>query len=392
MGFSGTLASLAPSIEAGAQLAVEQINAQGGLYGFPVTMVRADTGLDAVQAQQAINRLAEEGVPAVVGALSSHVTAGAIQAAVKNRIVLVSPAATASALSSVSDKGLFFRTAPSDALQAQLLADLASQQEGRETVAIVYPQDTAGSVFAKNFKRTLKTRKKPKLVGEFAYRRGRPVFSKFVTKLLRRKPELLVLFIFPEDSELLLEAIQQSQYTGKFLLSDSMRTPAVATGRYKRLLSEALGTAVVSRQNDTTRRFEHDYAQLKQIGLDLKSPYRAEAYDAMSLLLLAIAGVGEKYLRMSPKKQAEAVRRQLHLVANPPGLPVSYQEFSKAIAHLKQRGSINYQGVSGEITWNKDGDNTTATFEVWRMSGGRIRTVKTVEWGIEASKDVSLDK
>ena len=127
-GFTGPLESITPSMASGAELAMKEVSDSGKLLdGTKVSSVRGDsTCIDAAAATAAAERLVtSDKVAAIIGADCSGVT-GAIltNVAIPNGLVMISPSSTSPGLSTVEDKGLFFRTAPSDARQSEVLAQI----------------------------------------------------------------------------------------------------------------------------------------------------------------------------------------------------------------------------------------------------------------------------
>ena len=151
LGFTGPIESLTPDMGAGAELAIAEVNGGGALLGgASVTGVRADsTCIDSAAAQAAAERLiTSDKVNAIMGADCSGVT-GAILAnvAVPNGVVMISPSATSPGLSTAEDDGLFFRTAPSDARQGQVVADILMDQ-GYKSAALTYTNNDYGKGLA----------------------------------------------------------------------------------------------------------------------------------------------------------------------------------------------------------------------------------------------------
>jgi ABC-type branched-subunit amino acid transport system substrate-binding protein len=141
---SGALASEGKPILAGAALAIQDINEAGGVLGKPVTTDFRDDGTDPKKCIAGAQQLIADGVPAIIGPSFSGGTEAVIPIAVKAHVVLFSPSATSAALSSAKDNGLFFRTAPSDSLQAQAIADVITRS-GAQRVFIVARGDTYGT-------------------------------------------------------------------------------------------------------------------------------------------------------------------------------------------------------------------------------------------------------
>ena len=115
-----------------------------------ITPVRADsTCVDSAAATTAAEGLVAEGVAAIMGADCSGVTGAiATNVAVPNGVVMISPSATSpGGLTTLDDKGLFFRTAPSDARGGQILADI-TKDRGIKSVAITYTNNDYGKGLA----------------------------------------------------------------------------------------------------------------------------------------------------------------------------------------------------------------------------------------------------
>jgi len=153
-GFTGGIESLTPPILDGARLAVEQVNAQGGLLGGEeLVMPTGDTTCsDASAASNAADRMVNtEEVTAIVGALCTGATiAAANNAAVPGGVLMVSPASTAPAVTEIDDNDLVFRTVPSDAFQGEMLAKLLLDK-GIDYVAVTYVNNDYGSGLSEAF-------------------------------------------------------------------------------------------------------------------------------------------------------------------------------------------------------------------------------------------------
>src|SRR5690606_1305545 len=139
-GLTGPIESMAPGIVAGAQLAVDQVNAQGGILdGGALSMITADSACDATGGANAADRLVNtENVTAIIGGLCTGETIGGAQSAgIPGGVVMVSPASTAPSLTTLEDNDLVFRTTPSDAFQGVKMAELLISK-GIEDVAVTF--------------------------------------------------------------------------------------------------------------------------------------------------------------------------------------------------------------------------------------------------------------
>jgi len=152
---TGNLAFLGPPEVAGVQLAINDINAAGGVLGQPVALVTGDSGDASTDtATQTVDRLLQAGVNAIVGAASSGVSLTVIDTITGAGVMQISPANTSDQFTTYNDKNLYFRTAPPDLLQARALADLI-EQDGNNTVGILATNDPYGTGLAENTKNNL---------------------------------------------------------------------------------------------------------------------------------------------------------------------------------------------------------------------------------------------
>ena len=149
-GFTGPIESLAPAMGSGAELAMAEVTESGKLLdGATVTSSRADTGcIDNGLATSNGERMIADGVAGIVGGDCSGVTGAILQnVAIPNGMVMISPSATSPGLSSMEDNDLFFRTAPSDAREGQIMADILKDR-GINSIALTYTNNDFGKGLA----------------------------------------------------------------------------------------------------------------------------------------------------------------------------------------------------------------------------------------------------
>lgn len=129
---------------AGARLAIKELNEAGGVLGAPVKWREGSDGADAQAAIAQVAQHKAEGVHVLIGTSGSGVATAVIPEIVKNGMVMISPSNTAASLSTIDDGGLYFRTAPSDVLQARALADMI-MRDGTRKVALIGRKDAYGT-------------------------------------------------------------------------------------------------------------------------------------------------------------------------------------------------------------------------------------------------------
>ncbi|MFI6331465.1 ABC transporter substrate-binding protein [Micromonospora chersina] len=151
---TGDLALAYPPMAAGAVLAIREINAAGGVLGDPVTWVDGDDGTDPKVAKATVAAHVQQGVHVIIGAGASGISRAVLPDVVAAGRILFSPSNTDAGLSTVDDKGLYFRTAPPDSLQGRALADVILR-DGPHKIAIVARKDSYGEGLQENVRAEL---------------------------------------------------------------------------------------------------------------------------------------------------------------------------------------------------------------------------------------------
>ncbi|MEV0717433.1 ABC transporter substrate-binding protein [Asanoa sp. NPDC050611] len=140
---TGDLALANPPMAAGAALAVKELNAAGGVFEQDVEWVPGDDGTSPEVAKQTVASHIAKKVSVIIGAGASSISREVLPDVVKAGLILFSPCNTDAGLTTIDDKGLFFRTSPSDILQGRALADVILR-DGPSQIAIVARDDSYG--------------------------------------------------------------------------------------------------------------------------------------------------------------------------------------------------------------------------------------------------------
>lgn len=338
---------------AAAKLAVKEINAAGGHKGRPVELLPFDTGQDpASQAQALVQAKAD----VVIGPTdSSHATA-AVDILSRARTPLISPANTAAGLTSIASGGYYFRTAAADVAQGPVLVKLA-KEAGAATISVVYQEGSYGSDVSA-------------AVSASAEQAGVDVLAKAgfkpgeagaaVASAREPKPDAVILIARDGAQGALAELNNAAVAGSKLVLSDG------AFGRYgSKLGTKALegARAVVPGQLPSAG------FQERLLGIDpgLKDvSFAAETYDAVTLAALAAAkaeddagrSIAANLIAVSGGAADGAGR-----AGTAPGAPCS--SYKDCIAGKASGADINYDGESGPVAFDANGDITSATFTVF---------------------------
>jgi hypothetical protein len=206
---TGSLAFLGPPEVAGVKLAIKDIEEAGGIPGFDkIVLEEGDSGDTSTDtATQTVNRLLGLDVDVIIGAASSGVTLTTLDLVTSNGVLQISPANTSPALTTAPDRGLYWRTAPSDVLQGAFVGSLVLQ-DGYTKVAIMSLQDSYGDGLNENVTKAV-TEGGGEIVANVVYDPKAADFSADVAKIKAAGPEAIVLIGFDESAQIIQELVKQ---------------------------------------------------------------------------------------------------------------------------------------------------------------------------------------
>ena len=363
LGFTGPLESLAPDIASGAELAIKEVSDSGEfLDGSTVTPVRGDsTCIDAGAATTAAERLiTSDGVAAIVGAMCSGATTAALQnAALPNGTVMISPSATSPALSTVEDNGQFFRTAPSDARQGEVIADILDEH-GVSEAALTYTNNDYGKGLADSIAAAFEA-KGGTITINAAHEDGKGDYSAEVAALAAAGGEVLIVAGYlDQGGKGIVQASLDSGAFDTFVLPDGMVGEA---------LIEAIGSdldgsyGVYPGSDSNGAELFAKFAEENGFGTGVYAP---EAYDAAALILLAMQKAGST--------DPAQFKGEIMGIANAPGEEILPGELAKALKILKEGGEVDYVGASA-VELIGPGESAGSFREV-EIEDGAIKTVR----------------
>ncbi|RAW08486.1 amino acid ABC transporter substrate-binding protein [Halomonas elongata] len=360
-GFTGGIESLTPPIYDGAELAVKQINEQGGLLdGEEIVMPTGDTTCsDASAASNAADRMVNtEEVTAIVGALCTGATiAAANNAAVPGGVTMVSPASTAPAVTNIDDNDLVFRTVPSDGFQGKMLAKLLLDK-GIEEVVVTYVNNDYGSGLDKAF--TTAFKEGGGTVAEnLPHEDNRSDYRAELGRLSSTGvPNLVVLAYADTSGQTVVRQAYESGMFTQFIGADGMVGDSLVKAIGADVLDGMIATRPGSPELPGTEIFNED---AKAAGIDPSAVFAAQAYDAAFLLGLAIEQNGNA--------ESAGLSEALRSVASAPGEVILPGEWKKAKELIAAGTEINYEGASGTHEFDENGDVPGVVLEMVVQDG-----------------------
>jgi len=363
LGLTGPLESISPAMQKGAELAMKEVTDSGKLLdGSTVTPTVADnTCVDAAASVAAVERLVTaEGVKGIMGGMCSGETIASLEkVGVPNGVVMISPSATSPALSTIDDKGFFFRTAPSDARQGEVMADIVLEK-GIKSVAITYTNNDYGKGLADSFANSYKE-KGGTVTIVAAHDDGKADYSAEVAALAAAGGDALVVAGYADQGG--SGVIQGSLDTGAF------STFVLPDGMVNNTLVEKFGTQLETSfgQNPSAEGEGHDkFAALATAaGFDGTSAYAGESYDSSALIMLAMQAAKSS----DPKVYKDKVME----VANAPGEKIYPGELAKGLELIAAGQDVDYVGATS-VELVEPGESAGVYREV-DFKGGKLNVI-----------------
>ncbi|MET0460473.1 MAG: ABC transporter substrate-binding protein [Ilumatobacteraceae bacterium] len=337
-----------PLIDAASE-AVRLINEAGGVLGRPVEIVDGfDEGSNATTARDAIGSLIDRDVDAVVGPASSTVALATLDELFSEGVLTCSPTATSLALDQFPSSDLFFRTAPSDSLQATAIARYAEQTGAREA-AVGYLDDAYGRPLAEATIAALQA-SGLSVVTETRFTAQAESLKDEAMELSESDVGVLVLIADGEQGTRMLSELGEvaGLFAGRelpeIIVNDAIRRPPSPQ------LVQALADDVRERVVGVS-----PLALGTEPG-EPPGPFATNAFDCVNLIALAAVQAGTD--------NPEAMATQM-VPASIGG--VSCREFADCIQLLDEDRNVDYDGPGGAVDIGADGDPMRARFDLFEF-------------------------
>lgn len=353
---------------AAAKLAVQQINAAGGHKGRPVELLPETTGGDAAaQARELVNAKAD----VVIGPTDSSRAPAAIDVLSKARITLISPANTAPELSSYKSGGYYFRTAAADVAQAPILVKLA-KDAGTRRLAVVYEEGSYGQELSAAVSASAKASGlDPVTLSSFKAGEARSAAA----AARDAAPDAVVVIARDGAQGAIAELANAGLPGNKLILAD---------GAFRQYGSDLGSRALEGARALVPGAFPsaHFQAELVAIDAGLKDmTFAAETYDAVNLAALAAAaaeddaGASIAGTLISVSGGTSGSRAS----ASPAGKPAACTTYKDCLGAIRDGKSIDYDGESGPVRFDDNGDVTAAKYMVFTYGADNKATLSGSE-------------
>jgi branched-chain amino acid transport system substrate-binding protein len=373
LSLTGSYSTFGGPINRAAQLAVEQLQAAGWKVGDCSKLeyiVRDDQTQPSVGVDAARRLVDLDRVAAIVGPINSGVTGPILSSVTVERNVLMIASASSSPTFTQmgkegKTKGLFFRTLPSDALQAVAAAKLA-WDAGFRKMAVVNLNNDWGNNLSKTFIVTFKGLGGT-VTDQITYNAEQPSYRAEVTRALAGKPDSLYLASSVIDGSKILRDWIALGGAQKYVFPLGMNDERLIATIGEKYLKDAWFLTPGTPKPNSRDMFYSAYAKRFHLAADkVVGPGRDSGYDAAALIGLAMVSA-QSYT--DGKKIAAAVYK----ITDPAGTPIyaNPQDYAKAIKLLSEGKPIRYVGATGAMSFDKYGDVTTP-FVGWKIENKKF--------------------
>lgn len=355
---TGTLAFLGAPMEAGVQLAVSQINEAD--TGIQVNLTSADEGdLDNKAYETSITNLQSAGITAMVGAASSSVTKLILDSNAGSGIVTVSPSNTSAEFTGINP--LYFRTAPSDNLQGEVLGNQIAE-DGHKTLGIIYQNDPYGTGLYEAIKTTFEGTG-GEVVAETSYNQGDGQFNAQVQEVAAANPDAVAIVSYDQFATIAPLLGNAGVDTGALYLVDGNLKDWPDLGVS---LEGSKGTrAGAELPDDFIDQLNEVWTADGNDPIDALT-YSAEAYDATILLALAAL--------QAVSVEGEDIAGAMQQVSGGSGDGEKCTSFADCAEIINAGGVADYDGYSGEVTFNDENDPEGADIGVYEYDADNVQT------------------
>ncbi|RLK47918.1 ABC transporter substrate-binding protein [Microbacterium telephonicum] len=358
---TGSLAFLGPPEEAGVLLAVNEVNEAA--KGVTIDFTPGDSGdADNKAFETTVPKLQSEGVSAMIGAAASGVTKLFLDSNVSAGIITFSPANTSPDFTTWDDDNLYWRTAPSDLLQGEVLGNLVAE-DGHKNIGIIYQNDAYGTglygVVKDVFESTGGT-----VVAEASYNDGDSSFDAQVATIAAAQPDAVVVISFDQFATIAPLLVNAGIAAENFYLVD---------GNLKQWGSDvsvslegAKGTTPGPvLEDDFQQRLNDAWTEGGNAELEDYS-YSAESYDAVVLLALASLAAGST--------EGADIAGKLQEVSGGTGDGTKCTSFAECADIILAGDVADYDGYSGPVTFDENGDPTQASIGIFQYAADNTHT------------------
>jgi branched-chain amino acid transport system substrate-binding protein len=379
---SGDLADFGPPGDKAAQIAVDQINQAISDAGVDhtVNLVTEDNcgGADQQCAVQAARKMVEsDGASCIAGAWASADTIPTAESvAVPDGVLLISPASTSDEITGLDDDGLVNRTAPPDSFQGPTLSKYLVEKAlgGAEnaTVNIGARNDAYGTGLADTFSSAWEAAGGS--VGqEVVYDTKLPNYDSEAEQIVSGNPDGIVIIDFPETYNKVGPALVRAGFDPTIgFVTDGLINSGLADGAGSDAVNGLRGTAPGVPDDDPSAQAFDKLWNSSDIDPDVdRQTFDAQNFDAVVLCYLAAVAAGST--------DGQDMADQVQAISAPPGDQFTWEQLPDMIDALQNGEDVDYQGASGPIDMDDNGDATAGVYDIYEFKNDVPETTDEIK-------------
>ncbi len=341
-----------PIAETG-QFAVDIVNEAGGVAGCKIEMVLRDTQVDPKVGVDAAKALVDlEKVPLLLGAVSSGVSMPILTSVtVPSGVMQMSCCSSSTAFTKLAKdgktNGLWFRTFATSSVQSAVGAMLARDLSYKK-VAVFYKNDDWGQDMGRLVSHNLKSLGLD-VTATIAINDGQASYRAEVTGALNGNPDGVYMALYPKEGTAVAREWISLGGTRKMVVANSLKSDEFRDNVGIKYLGELVGTDTSSPRVESANAFVEAFKA--KFGKEPAGPGLSNNFDATMIALLAMEAVGKD-------ATGAQIAAQVRRVTDPKGTPITADVagFKKAAEVFKGGGSVMYQGATGNVQFDANGD------------------------------------
>lgn len=318
----------------GIKMAVDEINAAGGVLGKQVELMIEDEKGEVQDAVNGYNKLLSQGMVFLIGDVTSKPSDAVAKIAAKDGTPMLTPTGTAASITLNGSN--IYRACFLDPYQGQIMAAFAAEDLSAKTAAVLYDSSNDYSQgIAESFK-TAATEKGMTIVAEEAYGTDDKDFKTQLTNINAKAPDVLMLPDYYENMALITTQARQVGYKGVMLGADGWDGVLDALGANSAAVDGCYFSShyFIGDTNEQVAGFVKGYKELYSSD---PTAFSALGYDAAYIMKAAIEKAGE----LDSAKIVEAMN------------------------------ATDYTGVTGHMTYDENGDPIKSV-AILELQGGKV--------------------
>jgi len=371
---TGPLASFGPSFYKAAEIAVSEANAAAKAANVPMSfsISSADEGSGPTSAVSAARQLESNGLSCLLGGTSTADSVAMAQAVtIPSQLTQISPAASSSVYGAEHAKGgLTFRTIQDDNFQAKVLAYFMAKNLGGakgKLVAVGGRNDSYGGPATAAFAAAWKSLG-GKVTGPVLYDPNALSYDSVASQLVAGNPVAFVIEDFPQTyAKVGAALLRTGKFSGTNLYTTSGFPATIPTGTPDAALE---GAWVIQPGQPTSGPVIAAYNKLYasfDASPKLQQPYNTNNFDAAMLCILGAVA--------AHSSSGAAIAKKIEDVSAPPGPQYTYTQLTAAFKALWAGKKINFQGVSGSLDLDSNGDVSGGLIDVNRYKNNSLTLI-----------------